>query len=111
MRSSIVIANRNTLLYFILNSFFQFVVVLYFGKSALNPLVYGWKNQELREAIVRVARRRRASASLTVVSTVETMARGNSSKEDAKVKTARWEFLLFTVQPYAFTVPTNVIPF
>ena len=87
------------------------MVVLYFGKSALNPLVYGWKNQELREAIVRVARRRRASASLTVVSTVETMARGNSSKEDAKVKTARWEFLLFTVQPYAFTVPTNVIPF
>ena len=33
--------------------FYQFVVLLYFGKSALNPIIYGWKNHELRAALVR----------------------------------------------------------
>ena len=32
---------------------YQFVVLLYFGKSAVNPLIYGWKNHELRAALVR----------------------------------------------------------
>ncbi len=27
--------------------------MLYFGKSAVNPLIYGWKNNELREALIR----------------------------------------------------------
>ena len=32
---------------------FQFIVLLYFGKSAVNPIIYGWKNHELREALIR----------------------------------------------------------
>lgn len=31
----------------------QCVVVLYFSKSALNPIIYGWKNQDLRRAFLR----------------------------------------------------------
>ncbi len=37
----------------------QFVCVLYFGKSAVNPFIYGWKNKELRRALVLLIRRRR----------------------------------------------------
>ena len=32
---------------------YQFVVLLYFGKSAINPIIYGWKNHELRITLVR----------------------------------------------------------
>ena len=32
----------------------QFVVVLYFGKSAVNPFIFGWKNQDLRASFLRV---------------------------------------------------------
>ena len=34
-------------------------MVLYFGKSAVNPLIYGWKNTELRRALLRLLQRRR----------------------------------------------------
>ncbi len=27
--------------------------VLYFGKSAVNPFIYGWKNKDLRKALAR----------------------------------------------------------
>ena len=36
-------------------------MVLYFGKSALNPLIYGWKNLELRRALIRLIQRRRSA--------------------------------------------------
>ena len=35
----------------------QIVVVFYFGKSALNPIIYGWKNKELRRAFLRMLKR------------------------------------------------------
>ena len=37
----------------VLKFVYQFVVLLYFGKSAINPIIYGWKNHELRAALVR----------------------------------------------------------
>jgi predicted ferric reductase len=36
--------------------FFQVVVILYFAKSALNPLIYGWKNRDFRVAFIRLLR-------------------------------------------------------
>ena len=35
---------------------FQVVVILYFAKSALNPLIYGWKNRDFRVAFIRLLR-------------------------------------------------------
>ncbi|XP_057371724.1 adenosine receptor A2b-like [Daphnia carinata] len=32
------------------------VMILYFGKSAINPLIYGWKNREFRLAFARLLR-------------------------------------------------------
>ena len=34
--------------------FFQFVLILYFGKSAVNPFIYGWKNRDFRFAFGRL---------------------------------------------------------
>ena len=46
-------------------------MVFYFGKSALNPIIYGWKNSELRKALIRMLKRegeqlRRGSSLLSV---------------------------------------------
>jgi len=32
----------------------QFVLILYFGKSAINPFIYGWKNRDFRYAFARL---------------------------------------------------------
>jgi hypothetical protein len=34
----------------------QVVMILYFGKSALNPFIYGWKNRDFRLAFARLLR-------------------------------------------------------
>ncbi|KAG8173187.1 hypothetical protein JTE90_003924 [Oedothorax gibbosus] len=39
--------------------FKPFVVCCYFGKSAINPVIYGWKNKEFRTAFRRIASFRR----------------------------------------------------
>lgn len=31
-------------------------MILYFGKSAVNPLIYGWKNRDFRHAFARLLR-------------------------------------------------------
>lgn len=31
-------------------------MILYFGKSAVNPLIYGWKNRDFRLAFARLLR-------------------------------------------------------
>lgn len=31
-------------------------MILYFGKSAINPLIYGWKNRDFRLAFARLLR-------------------------------------------------------
>ncbi len=33
--------------------------MLYFGKSAVNPFIYGWKNKDLRRALVRLVKRKK----------------------------------------------------
>ncbi|GIX90181.1 hypothetical protein CEXT_226271 [Caerostris extrusa] len=32
-----------------------FAVCFYFGKSAINPIIYGWKNKEFRQTFRRIA--------------------------------------------------------
>ncbi|KFM63644.1 hypothetical protein X975_22965, partial [Stegodyphus mimosarum] len=34
--------------------FKPFVVCCYFGKSAINPVVYGWKNKDFRHAFRKI---------------------------------------------------------
>ena len=57
---------------------FQLIVILYFGKSAINPIIYGWKNNELRSEFLRtfsknsstVSMSTRSSAILTLIESV-----------------------------------------
>lgn len=44
----------------------QFIVVLYFGKSAVNPLIYGWKNIELRKTFLRALTRDGSASSVVL---------------------------------------------
>lgn len=55
--SELLLCNRHATLFLnVAVCFRQVVMILYFGKSALNPFIYGWKNRDFRLAFARLLR-------------------------------------------------------